>query len=96
MAYGSYYTEAEYPVTKVLRETVYVEVNVLDRTDPNIVLTLGHCWTTNSPNPHSLPQWDILIDGYNLATLLSHFLHHVAGKIRCIFRLKSPEIFLEM
>ncbi|XP_019129163.2 zona pellucida sperm-binding protein 4 [Larimichthys crocea] len=62
-AYTSYYTEADYPVTKVLREPVYVEVQLLEKTDPLLVLTLGHCWTTTSPNPHSLPQWDILIDG---------------------------------
>lgn len=62
-AYSSFYTEADYPVTKVLRDPVYVEVQLLERTDPLAVLTLGHCWTTTSPNPHSLPQWEILIDG---------------------------------
>ncbi|KAM6926828.1 zona pellucida sperm-binding protein 4-like [Lycodopsis pacificus] len=63
VAYTSYYTEAEYPVAKVLRDSVYVEVHLHGRTDPNLILTLGRCWTTTSPNPHSLPQWDILIDG---------------------------------
>ncbi|XP_076589029.1 zona pellucida sperm-binding protein 4-like [Chaetodon auriga] len=63
VAYNSFYTEADYPVSKVLRDPVYVEVQLLERTDPNLVLTLGRCWTTTSPNPHSLPQWDILIDG---------------------------------
>nr|AAY21007.1 zona pellucida protein Bb [Sparus aurata] len=62
-AYTSFYTETDYPVVKVLRDPVYVEVLLLDKTDPALVLTLGHCWTTTSPNPHSLPQWDILIDG---------------------------------
>lgn len=63
VAYSQFYTEADYPVTKTLREPVYVEVLLLEKTDPNLILTLGHCWTTTSPNPHSLPQWDILIDG---------------------------------
>ncbi|XP_070827863.1 zona pellucida sperm-binding protein 4-like [Chaetodon trifascialis] len=63
VAYSSFYTEADYPVSKVLRDPVYVEVQLLERTDPNLVLTLGRCWTTTSPNAHSLPQWDILIDG---------------------------------
>ncbi len=63
VAYSSFYTEADYPVTKVLRDPVYVEVQLLEKTDPVLVLTLGRCWTTTSPNPHSLPQWDILIDG---------------------------------
>ncbi|XP_039523300.1 zona pellucida sperm-binding protein 4-like [Pimephales promelas] len=62
-AYTSYYSDADYPVTKVLREPVYVEVHVMERTDPNIVLMLGHCWTTSTPSPLSLPQWDLLVDG---------------------------------
>ncbi|KAG1962199.1 zona pellucida sperm-binding protein 4-like isoform X1 [Pimephales promelas] len=62
-AYTSYYSAADYPVTKVLREPVYVEVRILERTDPNIVLMLGHCWATQAPNPLSLPQWDLLVNG---------------------------------
>uniref|UniRef100_A0A8C2FT95 Zona pellucida sperm-binding protein 4 n=1 Tax=Cyprinus carpio TaxID=7962 RepID=A0A8C2FT95_CYPCA len=62
-AYSSYYGDAEYPVTKVLREPVYVEVRILGRTDPNIVLTLGRCWATSNPDPQSLPQWDLLVSG---------------------------------
>ncbi|XP_048063869.1 zona pellucida sperm-binding protein 4-like [Megalobrama amblycephala] len=62
-AYTSYYGDADYPVTKVLREPVYVEVRILERTDPNIVLMLGHCWATSTPSPLSLPQWDLLVDG---------------------------------
>ncbi|KAI3371430.1 hypothetical protein L3Q82_024033, partial [Scortum barcoo] len=52
----------DYPVTKVLRDPVYVEVQLIEKTDPKLILTLGRCWTTASPNTHSLPQWDILID----------------------------------
>ncbi|GAA6228985.1 zona pellucida sperm-binding protein 4-like [Lates japonicus] len=63
VAYSSYYVDADYPITKVLRDPVYVEVRMLERTDPNIVLTLGRCWATCDPYPHSLPQWDLLIDG---------------------------------
>ncbi|XP_039545971.1 uncharacterized protein LOC120491982 isoform X16 [Pimephales promelas] len=62
-AYTSYYSDSDYPVTKVLREPVFVEVRVLERTDPNIVLMLGHCWATSTPSPLSLPQWDLLVDG---------------------------------
>ncbi|XP_056608140.1 zona pellucida sperm-binding protein 4-like [Triplophysa dalaica] len=62
-AYTSYYGEDEYPVTKVLRDPVYVEVRILERTDPNLVLMLGHCWATSTPSPLSLPQWDLLVDG---------------------------------
>ncbi|XP_067289203.1 zona pellucida sperm-binding protein 4-like [Pseudorasbora parva] len=62
-AYTSYYSDADYPITKVLREPVFVEVRVLERTDPNIVLMLGRCWATSTPSPLSLPQWDLLVDG---------------------------------
>ncbi|KAL0165345.1 hypothetical protein M9458_041098 [Cirrhinus mrigala] len=62
-AYTSYYGDSDYPVTKVLREPVYVEVRIMERTDPNIVLMLGRCWATSTPSPLSLPQWDLLIDG---------------------------------
>ncbi|KAI9538183.1 hypothetical protein NQZ68_017916 [Dissostichus eleginoides] len=63
VAYNSFYVDSDYPVTKVLRDPVYAEVHILERTDPNIILTLGRCWATSAPNPQSLPQWDLLIDG---------------------------------
>ncbi|XP_066520834.1 zona pellucida glycoprotein 2, like 2 [Hoplias malabaricus] len=75
--YSSYYKEADYPVTKVLREPVYVEVRMLQRTDPNIALLLNHCWATSTPDPTSLPRWDLLINGcpyksdHYLTTVLS-------------------------
>nr|XP_061795461.1 zona pellucida sperm-binding protein 4-like [Nerophis lumbriciformis] len=62
-AYNSFYTAADYPVTKVLKQPVYVEVRILDRSDPNIVLTLERCWATTSPNSNSIPQWDLIVDG---------------------------------
>ncbi|ROL41744.1 Zona pellucida sperm-binding protein 4 [Anabarilius grahami] len=61
--YTSYYSEEDYPVTKVLREPVYVEVRILERTDPNIILVLDHCWATSTPEPLSLPQWDLVLNG---------------------------------
>ncbi|XP_030607480.1 zona pellucida sperm-binding protein 4-like isoform X2 [Archocentrus centrarchus] len=62
-AYSSFYAPSDYPITKVLREPVYVEVRILERSDPNIILNLDHCWATSNPNPDSLPQWDLLING---------------------------------
>ncbi|XP_067314401.1 zona pellucida glycoprotein 2, like 2 [Pseudorasbora parva] len=61
--YTSYYSEADYPVTKVLREPVYVEVRILERTDPNLILVLDHCWATSTPEPQSMPQWDLMLNG---------------------------------
>ncbi|CAB1326055.1 unnamed protein product [Coregonus sp. 'balchen'] len=62
-AYSSYYSEADYPVVKVLKEPVYVEVHILGRTDSNLVLNLEHCWATSTHSPLSLPKWDLLVDG---------------------------------
>ncbi|XDV36264.1 hypothetical protein PO909_006075 [Leuciscus waleckii] len=61
--FTSYYSEEDYPVTKVLREPVYVEVRILERMDPNVILVLDHCWTTSTPEPLSLPQWDLVLKG---------------------------------
>ncbi|XP_035251040.1 zona pellucida sperm-binding protein 4-like [Anguilla anguilla] len=63
VVYSDYYRDADYPVTKVLREPVYVEVHILERTDPNLVLLLEHCWATSTSSPLSLPQWSLLVDG---------------------------------
>ncbi|CAL9695228.1 unnamed protein product [Knipowitschia caucasica] len=60
-AYTSFYTE--FPVSKVLKDSVYVEVQLMGMTDPSLVLRLDRCWITASPNPHTLPQWDILRNG---------------------------------
>nr|BCD71178.1 egg envelope protein [Pantodon buchholzi] len=62
-AYTSYYSESDYPVTKVLRQPVFVEVRILGRTDPNIVLLLDKCWATATPNPFTVPQWQLLVHG---------------------------------
>ncbi|XP_041751883.1 zona pellucida sperm-binding protein 4 [Coregonus clupeaformis] len=62
-AYRSYYSEADYPVAKLLKEPVYAGVHILGRTDSNLVLNLEYCWATSTPSPLSLPKWDLLVDG---------------------------------
>ncbi|XP_077601253.1 uncharacterized protein LOC144215910 [Stigmatopora nigra] len=80
VAYSSYYTDTDYPVNKILRDNVFVEVRLVDRTDPNIGLTLNRCWTTTTPSPHSVPQWDILINGCpNVDDRYRSFLVPVGG-----------------
>ncbi|KAJ1128336.1 hypothetical protein NDU88_006715 [Pleurodeles waltl] len=61
--YNSYYGIWEYPVLKILQEPVFVEVRILQRTDPSLVLVLNECWATQSSNPMQQPQWPILIGG---------------------------------
>ncbi|XP_070969406.1 zona pellucida sperm-binding protein 4-like [Oncorhynchus clarkii lewisi] len=62
-AYTSYYTVADYPVTKVLRDPVYAEVRILGMTDPNVVLILEQCWANTNPTGERLPRWDLLVNG---------------------------------
>ncbi|XP_064425113.1 zona pellucida sperm-binding protein 4-like [Latimeria chalumnae] len=62
-SYGAYYHVSEYPVVKNLREPVFLEVRLLNRTDPSIVLMLDDCWATPTPNPLDKLMWKILVDG---------------------------------
>nr|CAJ83495.1 zona pellucida glycoprotein 4 [Xenopus tropicalis] len=60
MQYTSYYADGDYPVVKILRDPVYLEVRVLRRLDPNLVLVLNSCWATPSTDPMAQPQWPVL------------------------------------
>ncbi|NWU74542.1 ZP4 protein, partial [Onychorhynchus coronatus] len=62
-SYTSYYTDSDYPVVKTLRDPVYAEVKILQRTDPDLILVLQHCWATPSTNPQQELQWPVLVDG---------------------------------
>lgn len=48
---------------KVLRDPIYVEVRLLQKTDPNLVLVLHQCWAAPSTGPAAEPQWPLLVDG---------------------------------
>ncbi|XP_075282457.1 zona pellucida sperm-binding protein 1 [Opisthocomus hoazin] len=62
-SYSSYHPAGDYPLVRVLRDPIYVEVRLLQKTDPNLVLVLHHCWASPSPNAAAEPQWPILVDG---------------------------------
>ncbi|KAM6330061.1 zona pellucida sperm-binding protein 4 [Podargus strigoides] len=62
-SYTSYYTASDYPVVKTLRDPVYAEVKILQRTDPDLILVLHRCWATPSINPQQQLQWPVLVDG---------------------------------
>ncbi|XP_029458217.1 zona pellucida sperm-binding protein 4-like [Rhinatrema bivittatum] len=61
--YNVYYGDADYPVTKLLRDPVFVEVRILQREDPKVVLMLHQCWATPATNPLHKKQWPILVNG---------------------------------
>ncbi|XP_063812327.1 zona pellucida sperm-binding protein 4-like [Pseudophryne corroboree] len=61
--YTPYYADGDYPILKVLRDPVFIEVRILRRNDLNLVLMLEQCWATTSESPVELPQWPILVDG---------------------------------
>lgn len=63
VAFTSYYSASDYPVSKVLQEYVYVEVGLIEQSDPDLHLQLRNCWVTTNENPYSHYRWDLLRDG---------------------------------
>ncbi|NWY90866.1 ZP1 protein, partial [Loxia curvirostra] len=62
-SYSSYHAADDYPLVRVLRDPIYVEVRLLQKTDPNLVLVLHHCWASPGSHATSQPQWPILVEG---------------------------------
>ncbi|NXL69314.1 ZP1 protein, partial [Leptocoma aspasia] len=62
-SYTSYHPVGDFPLVRVLRDPIYVEVRLLQKTDPNLVLVLHHCWASPGPHATSQPQWPILVEG---------------------------------
>ncbi|XP_075831099.1 zona pellucida sperm-binding protein 1 isoform X2 [Microtus pennsylvanicus] len=61
--FSSFYQENDYPIVRLLQERVHVEVHLLQRTDPSLVLVLHQCWASPTASPFQQPQWPILSDG---------------------------------
>ncbi|NP_988855.1 zona pellucida sperm-binding protein 2 [Xenopus tropicalis] len=63
VSYGTAYSNNQYPVVKTLLDPIFLEVQVLNRNDPNIDLVLHDCWATMTPNQNSSPQWNVVVNG---------------------------------
>ncbi|KAK7907673.1 hypothetical protein WMY93_016285 [Mugilogobius chulae] len=61
-SYRWFYQPEDFPVPKVLQESVFVEVSLDFSSDPRLELVLDTCWASSSPDRNSLPRWDIIVD----------------------------------
>lgn len=80
-SYATPYSTSQYPVVKLLREPVYLEVQLLNRNDPNLELMLNDCWATSQEDPTSQPRWNLVVDGCDFKNDNYRTLFHSVGQV---------------
>ncbi|XP_069089439.1 zona pellucida sperm-binding protein 2-like [Pleurodeles waltl] len=80
-SYNTPYSISQYPVVKLLREPVYLEVQLLNRNDPNLELMLNDCWATSQEDPTSQPRWNVVVDGCDFKNDNYRTLFHSVGQV---------------
>uniref|UniRef100_UPI00358EA614 uncharacterized protein n=1 Tax=Myxine glutinosa TaxID=7769 RepID=UPI00358EA614 len=61
--FNSAYQMNDLPVMRHLRQPVFLQVEVMGRSDPALELFLDDCWATTTADATSQPQWDVVTDG---------------------------------
>ncbi|XP_070705364.1 uncharacterized protein [Pempheris klunzingeri] len=62
-SFSVFHQAEDYPVAKYLQQPLYVEVQLMEFTNPRVSLELENCWATLDDDRTSQPRWNLVING---------------------------------